>query len=171
MTLQSSTFPFCVVTYHFRLLMECISPSWFDTLGRVLRMKNFLGEENYLQTRGPGATSLTWVILANISINICKYCFPYCGPSRPRGTVVLTILNLHYIRKLSCKYDLFWLSGSGEEDFSMTPTHQGIGRGRTMRHMRILPKNGAMRWSCVAPCGASGKFQQNVPTHHFFTNT
>jgi hypothetical protein len=28
-----------------------------------------------------------------------------------------TILNLYYIRKLSCKYDLFWLSGSGEEDF------------------------------------------------------
>jgi hypothetical protein len=25
--------------------------------------------------------------------------------------------NLHYIRKLSCKYDLFWLSGSGEDDF------------------------------------------------------
>jgi hypothetical protein len=28
-----------------------------------------------------------------------------------------TILNLHYIRKLSCKYDQIWLSGSGEKDF------------------------------------------------------
>jgi hypothetical protein len=30
-----------------------------------------------------------------------------------------TILNLHYIGKFSCKYmyELFWLSGSGEEDF------------------------------------------------------
>ena len=55
-------------------------------------------------------------------INIYKYCFPYCGPSRPPWTMMLTILNLHYIRKLSCKYDLFWLSGSEEEDFSMTPT-------------------------------------------------
>ena len=33
-----------------------------------------------------------------------------------------TILNLHYIRKLSCKCVLFWLSGSGE-DFLMTPPH------------------------------------------------
>jgi hypothetical protein len=26
-------------------------------------------------------------------------------------------LNQHYIRKLSCRYDLIWLSSSGEEDF------------------------------------------------------
>jgi hypothetical protein len=50
-------------------------------------------------------------------INMCKYSFPYCGPSRPPGTMMWTILNLHYIRKLLCKYDRFWLSGSGEEDF------------------------------------------------------
>ena len=36
---------------------------------------------------------------------------------------MLTILNLHYIRKLSYKYDLFWLSGSVEEDFLMNPPH------------------------------------------------
>ena len=53
------------------------------------------------------------------NINICKYGFPYCGPSQPPGTMMWTILNLHYIRQLSCKYDLFWLSGSREEDFSM----------------------------------------------------
>jgi hypothetical protein len=43
--------------------------------------------------------------------------FPYCGPSRPPGTMISRKLNLHYISKLSCKYDLFWLSGSGEENF------------------------------------------------------
>ena len=57
------------------------------------------------------------------NINICKYGFPYCCPSRPLGTMMLTILNLHYIKKLSCKYELFWLSGSGEEDSSMTEPH------------------------------------------------
>jgi hypothetical protein len=51
------------------------------------------------------------------NINICKYGLSYCGPSRPPGTMMWTILNLHYIRKLWCKYDLFWLSGSGELDF------------------------------------------------------
>jgi hypothetical protein len=39
----------------------------------------------------------------------CKYVLPYCGPSRPLGTMVWTNLNLHYIRKLSCKYRLFRL--------------------------------------------------------------
>jgi hypothetical protein len=51
------------------------------------------------------------------NINTCKYGFPYCGPSRPPGTMMWTILNMHYIRKLSYKYDLFWLSGSWKEDF------------------------------------------------------
>jgi hypothetical protein len=32
------------------------------------------------------------------NINICKYGFPYYGPSQPPGTMVWTILNLHYIR-------------------------------------------------------------------------
>jgi hypothetical protein len=49
--------------------------------------------------------------------NTCKYGFPYCGPSWPPKTMVWTNLNLHYIRKLSCKYELFWLSGLWEEDF------------------------------------------------------
>jgi hypothetical protein len=51
------------------------------------------------------------------NINICKYSFPYCGLSRPMGTMMCTILNLNYITKLSYKYELFWLSGSGEEEF------------------------------------------------------
>jgi hypothetical protein len=49
LTLQSSTFLFCVVTYHFHLLMICISPSWFDTQEHVLRMRTFQNEANYLQ--------------------------------------------------------------------------------------------------------------------------
>ena len=73
----------------------------------------------------PSLNEIGLLVLEKIffNINICQYGFPYCGPSRPPGTMMLTILNLHYIRKLSCKYDLFWLSGSGEEDFSMTPPH------------------------------------------------
>ena len=34
------------------------------------------------------------------NVNTCKYGFPYCGPSRPPGTMIWTILNLHYIKKL-----------------------------------------------------------------------
>jgi hypothetical protein len=49
------------------------------------------------------------------NINTCKYGFPYCSPSQPLGTMIWTNLNIHYIRKLSCKYDLFWLSGSWED--------------------------------------------------------
>jgi hypothetical protein len=56
------------------------------------------------------------------NINICKYGFPFCGPTQPPGTMMWTILNLHYIRMLSCKYDLFWLSRSGE-DVYITPPH------------------------------------------------
>ena len=72
----------------------------------------------------PSLIEIGLLVLKKIffNINICKYGFPYCGPSRPPGIMMWTILNLHYIRKLSCKYDLFWLSGSGE-DFSMTPPH------------------------------------------------
>ena len=72
----------------------------------------------------PSLIEIGLLVLEKIffNINICKYGFPYCGPSRPPGTMMLTILNLHYIRQLSCKYDLFWLSGSVEEDFFNKPT-------------------------------------------------
>jgi hypothetical protein len=49
----------------------------------------------------------------------CKYCFPIVAPPNPLGTMIWTDLNLHYIRKLSYKYELFWLSGS-RENVSMT---------------------------------------------------
>jgi hypothetical protein len=48
-------------------------------------------------------------------INISKYGFPYCGPSGLPGTMIWRNLNLHYIKKLSCRYDLFWSRGSGED--------------------------------------------------------
>jgi hypothetical protein len=44
------------------------------------------------------------------NINTCKYGFPYCSPSQPLWTIIWTILNLHYIRKLSCIFDSFWFS-------------------------------------------------------------
>ena len=122
--------------------------------------------------RGPWATSLTWVILADTSHkNTCKITFLYCGPNctgttllcikspfnqictfvvqeflqkifplkqmaicftllcgppRPPGTMIWRNLNLHYIKKLSCKYELFWLCGFWEVNFSMTPPHFSI---------------------------------------------
>jgi hypothetical protein len=56
------------------------------------------------------------------NVNTCKYGFSYCGPSRPLGTMISTNLNLHHIRNLSCKNQLFWLCGSWE-DFYMIPSH------------------------------------------------
>jgi hypothetical protein len=46
------------------------------------------------------------------SINISEYGFPYCGPSRPPTTMISINANINYIRKLSCKYDIFWLTSS-----------------------------------------------------------
>ena len=44
------------------------------------------------------------------NINTCNYgqlWFSCYGPSRPPGTLIWRNFNLHYVRKLSCKYDLF----------------------------------------------------------------
>jgi hypothetical protein len=59
------------------------------------------------------------------NINISKYGFPHnviVPPLPPHRTMMWTILNLHFIRELSCKYDLFCRCGS-REDFNITPTH------------------------------------------------
>jgi hypothetical protein len=48
-TLQSSTFLFYVVIYHFHLLMVCTSPRWFDIQEHVLRTRTFQSETNYWQ--------------------------------------------------------------------------------------------------------------------------
>jgi hypothetical protein len=72
----------------------------------------------------------------------CKICFPSCGPSR---TIICISLNLHYDRKLSCKYELFWFSGSrGEFFFSITnfdwnwPAGPKERRTISLRHSSIL---------------------------------
>jgi hypothetical protein len=49
-------------------------------------------------------------------LNTCKNGFPYCGPNRPPGGMILTILIMHYIRKFQYKFDFFRLSGSQEKD-------------------------------------------------------
>jgi hypothetical protein len=49
-------------------------------------------------------------------LNICKNGFPYCGPTRPPGGMILTILIMHSVRKLQYKFDFFRLSGSQEKD-------------------------------------------------------
>jgi hypothetical protein len=62
-----------------------------------------------------------WFWKKKFDINTSEYGFPYCGPTRPPRTMIWRNFNLHYIRKLSCKYDLFWLSGSGEKRFLNGP--------------------------------------------------
>jgi hypothetical protein len=62
---------------------------------------------------------------------ILKYFFQYTHVKiaslfwspQPPGTIICTKMNLHYVRKLSCKSELFWLSGSRGENFSMTSPH------------------------------------------------
>jgi hypothetical protein len=39
------------------------------------------------------------------------------GPSRPLGTIIYTRFNLHYVRKLSCRSELFWLSDLENKNF------------------------------------------------------
>jgi hypothetical protein len=55
-------------------------------------------------------------------IKIGKNSFPFCGPTRPRGTWFKKNLILYYIRKVSCKFQLFCASNFWEETFLMTPT-------------------------------------------------
>jgi hypothetical protein len=55
-------------------------------------------------------------------INTCINSFAYCGPTWPPGVIILTNLALHYVRKHWWKFDLYWLSGPGE-DFKMTPQY------------------------------------------------
>jgi hypothetical protein len=43
LTLQSTTFLFCVIIYHFRLLVVCMFPSGFDPQEHVLHVRTFKG--------------------------------------------------------------------------------------------------------------------------------
>ena len=98
------------------------------------------------QTRGPWATSLTWVLKLRKSRNwfiieklksksnpminhgfaflqrifhifLCKTLVGQFGPALPPGVMIWTNLNLHYLRMLPYKYDELWLGHSWEEDF------------------------------------------------------
>jgi hypothetical protein len=42
---------------------------------------------------------------------------PYCDPFPSSGAMILPKLILYIVRKLSCKFELFWPSGSYEGDF------------------------------------------------------
>jgi hypothetical protein len=44
-----------------------------------------------------------------------------CPPPWPSGTIICTSLNLHNVRKLWWKYELFWLSGSQGKIFTTSP--------------------------------------------------
>jgi hypothetical protein len=64
---------------------EQVNCQIFGTIRSFFRTKKMLNERHYVQThnqnntRGPGATSLTWVILANISpMNTCNVTFLHC---------------------------------------------------------------------------------------------
>jgi hypothetical protein len=81
---------------------------------------NFLLCENYLY--------LVWLKLASYfwkrrflkifsNVNTCKNGFPHFGLTQRPGTIIFTNLNIHYIRKLFCKSELFMVCGSWEEDF------------------------------------------------------
>jgi hypothetical protein len=43
--------------------------------------------------------------------------FRYYGLAPSMGAIVFTNVNLYYVRKLSCKFQFFWCSGSTEEEF------------------------------------------------------
>jgi hypothetical protein len=52
-----------------------------------------------------------WLVLEKTfsNISVSKNAFPNCCPKFwPPGTMILINFNLHYIRKPSCKFDLFW---------------------------------------------------------------
>jgi hypothetical protein len=47
-----------------------------------------------------------------------KIVSPLVSPTLTLGTIICTSLNLHYVKKLSCKYELFWVSGSQGKNFN-----------------------------------------------------
>jgi hypothetical protein len=95
--------PFCHEVY--RILIPTLNAITLQTLGKSLKHSEWCD----LTTRGPGVTSLTWVILANIShINTCKVTFLYSGPNCS-GTMTLT--TWFWLDHLTIKFELFWLSG------------------------------------------------------------
>jgi hypothetical protein len=86
------------------------------------------------KSRGPGVTSLTWVIKVNFfHLKTYNSKFRHCCFTLSLGAMVLHDTRmilidfmLHYVRKLSCKFELFWIIGCGEQDFWMTPPYNCI---------------------------------------------
>jgi hypothetical protein len=46
------------------------------------------------------------------NMKTCKNRFPFCDLIRPPGTMIWPNLNQHYVRKFSCKFELFLFCGS-----------------------------------------------------------
>jgi hypothetical protein len=81
-----------------------ILKSWFCTISEVIYVNlNYTG----------------WVVIQKKIFEDFfhwnTHSFEYCGPFRPPG--ILINLILHSVRKLSCKFKLFWTIGSWEQDF------------------------------------------------------
>ena len=59
------------------------------------------------KTRGPWATSLTWVTLAHMKIFFeFKYTFHFLLPHLTLWSIDFNKLAMYYVRKLSCKFQL-----------------------------------------------------------------
>ena len=84
---------------------------WFEQIWICTMSASF-----HLNLKFSGLVVLEKKIFKHFSyINTCKNGFPYCGPARPPGAMIWTNLNLHYVRKLPCKFELSWFSGSWED--------------------------------------------------------
>jgi hypothetical protein len=118
--LQLSTFLFYVVTYHFHLLMVCMSHSWFGTQEHVLRMRTFLNEADNLQ--------ISWCckVIMNLAWNhnfanstvaimtllaITNYHWPICWMI---GLIQFFILSFPFwLWRRVIPYAYFWLRAHG----------------------------------------------------------
>jgi hypothetical protein len=45
-------------------------------------------------------------------LSTCTNIYPYYGPTRPPMGMILIKMDFYYLRKLSCKCELFWSSSS-----------------------------------------------------------
>ena len=68
-----------------------------------------MSESFHVNLNFSGSVVLEKKIFKDFSyISTCKNGLPYCGPIQPPGAMILTNLNLHYVKKLPCKFELFW---------------------------------------------------------------
>ena len=77
------------------------------TVKKFVQMKNHAIQEKDILTRGPWATSLTWVTLAHMKIFFeFKYTFHFLLPHLTLWSIDFNKLAMYYVRKLSCKFQL-----------------------------------------------------------------